>query len=139
MIFTIFNRDFITQGGLCQIVLLCLSIVTVTVFLDMGVIWISALIRQRKGCITPINTYVSDTMYIYVRAIAPLLGILGTIHGIIRAFARMGGAHMLDFSAMATDVSMALYTTAYGIIVAIVCMLGMAINDITCQRIHVDD
>ncbi len=57
--------------------------------------------------------------------IATLLGLLGTIQGLIQAFSAVGGADPSQKAALlAGGISIALYTTAFGLIVAIP-MLGM--------------
>ena len=58
-----------------------------------------------------------------VASISPLLGLLGTVFGIIRAFAAMTSKGMGDPAMMAGGISEALVTTAAGLIVAIPAMV----------------
>lgn len=51
--------------------------------------------------------------------IAPLMGLVGTLHGLISLFATLGGAGISDNSALAKGISIALNTTLMGLIVAI--------------------
>ena len=51
--------------------------------------------------------------------IAPLMGLVGTLHGLISLFATLGAAGISDNSAMAKGISIALNTTLMGLIVAI--------------------
>ena len=51
--------------------------------------------------------------------IAPLMGLVGTLHGLISLFATLGSAGISDNSAMAKGISIALNTTFMGLIVAI--------------------
>jgi len=51
--------------------------------------------------------------------IAPLMGLVGTLHGLISLFASLGAAGISDNSAMAKGISIALNTTLMGLIVAI--------------------
>ncbi|OYD15156.1 hypothetical protein CH333_06390 [candidate division WOR-3 bacterium JGI_Cruoil_03_44_89] len=51
--------------------------------------------------------------------IAPLLGLLGTVVGIIQAFSGMASAGGTDPTAMMSGVAVALLTTALGIIIAV--------------------
>jgi biopolymer transport protein ExbB len=51
--------------------------------------------------------------------IAPLMGLVGTLHGLISLFASLGGAGISDNSALAKGISIALNTTLMGLIVAI--------------------
>ncbi|MDI6839739.1 MAG: MotA/TolQ/ExbB proton channel family protein [bacterium] len=51
--------------------------------------------------------------------IAPLLGLLGTVIGIIQAFSAMAAAGGADPAAMLSGIAVALLTTAIGIIIAV--------------------
>jgi biopolymer transport protein ExbB len=51
--------------------------------------------------------------------IAPLMGLVGTLHGLISLFASLGAAGISDNSALAKGISIALNTTLMGLIVAI--------------------
>lgn len=51
--------------------------------------------------------------------IAPLTGLVGTLHGLITLFASLGSAGVSDNSALAKGISIALNTTLMGLIVAI--------------------
>ncbi|MEM8836051.1 MAG: MotA/TolQ/ExbB proton channel family protein [Planctomycetota bacterium] len=52
-------------------------------------------------------------------AAAPLLGILGTVLGVIRAFNLLGVNEVADIGAVAGGIAQALITTAFGLIVAL--------------------
>jgi biopolymer transport protein ExbB len=51
--------------------------------------------------------------------IAPLMGLVGTLHGLISLFATLGAVGISDNAAMAKGISIALNTTLMGLIVAI--------------------
>lgn len=51
--------------------------------------------------------------------IAPLTGLVGTLHGLITLFATLGSAGVSDNAALAKGISIALNTTLMGLIVAI--------------------
>jgi biopolymer transport protein ExbB len=51
--------------------------------------------------------------------IAPLTGLVGTLHGLITLFASLGNVAITDNAAMAKGISIALNTTLMGLIVAI--------------------
>ena len=51
--------------------------------------------------------------------IAPLTGLVGTLHGLITLFASLGNAGVTDNAALAKGISIALNTTLMGLIVAI--------------------
>jgi biopolymer transport protein ExbB len=56
--------------------------------------------------------------------IAPMLGLLGTVSGMIKAFEKIGRGAMGKPELLANDIGEALITTAYGLIVGIPAMMG---------------
>lgn len=59
-----------------------------------------------------------------IGAIAPLLGLLGTVIGIIESFMAVSGGGVTDPSMLASGISQALITTAGGMVVAIPAMIA---------------
>lgn len=55
---------------------------------------------------------------------SPMLGLLGTVLGMIGAFGKIAGAERTDPSALAEDISLALVTTAIGLVIAIPMILA---------------
>jgi len=53
-------------------------------------------------------------------AIAPMLGFMGTVIGMIEAFDKISSAGGLDASLIAGDIKVALLTTVFGLIVAMI-------------------
>lgn len=53
-------------------------------------------------------------------AVAPMLGFMGTVIGMIQAFDKISAAGGLDASLIAGDIQVALLTTVFGLIVAII-------------------
>lgn len=53
-------------------------------------------------------------------AVAPMLGFMGTVIGMIQAFDKISAAGGLDASLIAADIQVALLTTVFGLIVAII-------------------
>jgi biopolymer transport protein ExbB len=51
--------------------------------------------------------------------LAPMLGLLGTVWGMILAFEKIAGATKVEPSALSNDIGMALFTTAEGLLIAI--------------------
>jgi biopolymer transport protein ExbB len=56
--------------------------------------------------------------------IAPLTGLVGTLHGLIALFANLGSVGVSDNAAMAKGISIALNTTLMGLIVAIPALIA---------------
>jgi biopolymer transport protein ExbB len=61
----------------------------------------------------------------------PLLGLLGTVASMIAAFGRIGGAEKVNPSSLASDISLALWATASGLVIATALMIVG--NDIHAQ------
>jgi biopolymer transport protein ExbB len=59
-----------------------------------------------------------------VAMVAPLLGFLGTVAGMISAFEAIAAAEQVNAKVVASGISEALITTAFGLIVAIPAQLG---------------
>jgi biopolymer transport protein ExbB len=53
----------------------------------------------------------------------PLLGLLGTVASMIAAFGRIGGSERVNPSALASDISLALWATAGGLVIATIMMI----------------
>jgi biopolymer transport protein ExbB/TolQ len=70
--------------------------------------------------------------------IAPMLGLLGTVWGMIGAFRTIAGATRVEPSALANDIGMALYTTAEGLLIAIPLIFAYTIFQQRIQRFEVD-
>ncbi len=70
--------------------------------------------------------------------VAPMLGLLGTVWGMIGAFQTIAGATRVDPSALANDIGMALFTTAEGLIIAIPLIFAYTIFQSRIQRFEID-
>jgi len=70
-------------------------------------------------------------------AIAPMLGLMGTVTGMVDAFAALGTATgALKAAILASSISQALYTTAVGLLAAVPAILGFTfIRNYTSQNI----
>ena len=81
----------------------------------------------------------------YISVIAqasPMLGLLGTVIGMVNAFGTLQTSGAADPSALAGDISVALLTTLWGLINAIPCiivfyMLKNKYNDLVADSIHI--
>jgi len=65
-------------------------------FLERGMVWVSS-----------------------VTTLAPLLGFLGTVSGMINAFEAIAASEQVNAKLVASGISEALITTAFGLIVAV--------------------
>ena len=76
------------------------------------------------------------TMIATVVALSPMLGLLGTVWGVLDAFAEMGSAGSANLATIAPSISAALVTTVVGLLIAIPGVisfnwLNSSIRDIT--------
>ncbi len=67
---------------------------------------------------------------------APMLGLLGTVMGMMGAFAKLGGSEKVDPTAMASDIQFALITTAVGLAIAVPLMVGLASVNINIRKME---
>jgi len=58
-------------------------------------------------------------LMVVLAKLAPMVGLLGTVSGMIMAFGKIAGATKVNPSDLAGDIGMALFTTAEGLIIAI--------------------
>jgi len=68
--------------------------------------------------ILPDLNFLLPVILVFIK-LAPMLGLLGTVWGMILAFGKIAGSTKVDPSALANDIGMALFTTAEGLIIAI--------------------
>jgi biopolymer transport protein ExbB len=67
---------------------------------------------------------------------APMIGLLGTVMGMMGAFARLGSGEKVDPAQMATDIQFALITTAVGLAIAVPLMIGLASVNISIRKME---
>src|SRR5678809_945591 len=73
-----------------------------------------------------------------VVGIAPLMGLVGTLHGLISLFAGLGTAGVTDNAALAKGISIALNTTLMGLIVAIPSLVAWSYYNKKVETLAVD-
>lgn len=59
-----------------------------------------------------------------VVGIAPLLGLVGTVFGMMSLFGELGSANVIDSSRLATGISVILIATLLGLLIAIPCLIA---------------
>ena len=70
--------------------------------------------------------------------IAPLTGLVGTLHGLITLFATLGGQGVSDNAALAKGISIALNTTLMGLIVAIPSLIAWSYYNKKVENIGIE-
>lgn len=68
----------------------------------------------------------------------PMLGLLGTVQGMIQAFDKIAGATRVDPSALAKDIGLALGTTLLGLIIAVPLIFFIAYFRSRIQQFELD-
>jgi biopolymer transport protein ExbB/TolQ len=67
---------------------------------------------------------------------APMVGLFGTVLGMMGAFAKLAAAESVEPTALAEDISLALYTTAFGLAIAIPLVLCMASVNVRIRKLE---
>ena len=67
---------------------------------------------------------------------SPMLGLLGTVVGMIGAFGKIAGVDRTRPSALAEDISLALFTTAIGIVIAIPMILAASFTTTRIRKLE---
>ncbi len=67
---------------------------------------------------------------------APMLGLLGTVLGMMGAFGKLAGSKNVSTDALAADISFALLTTALGLSIAIPLVLCMASINVRIRKLE---
>ncbi|MCA9203663.1 MAG: MotA/TolQ/ExbB proton channel family protein [Pirellulaceae bacterium] len=67
---------------------------------------------------------------------APMLGLLGTVLGMMGAFATLATAESVDATQLAKDINTALYTTACGLATALPLVVGVAFVTIRIRKME---
>jgi biopolymer transport protein ExbB len=70
--------------------------------------------------------------------LAPMVGLLGTVWGMINAFGKIAGAVKVNPSDLAGDIGMALFTTAEGLMIAIPLIFAYTMFRERVRRFEVD-
>lgn len=67
---------------------------------------------------------------------APMMGLLGTVVGMIGAFGKIAGAQTADPSSLAGDISLALFTTAIGLMIAVPLVLCSSMINVRVRKLE---
>ena len=107
--------EFFNKGGVVMWPLLVCSIIALTVIVERTVFWLTYTRKRTslEGLTRGLNLL--DTII----TISPLLGILGTVLGIIESFDLLQAAGIRNPTAIIGGVAEALITTAAGLTIAI--------------------
>jgi biopolymer transport protein ExbB len=73
-----------------------------------------------------------------VVGIGPLLGLVGTVHGLIRLFGELGASGLTDNTRLAAGISVALNTTLMGLLVAIPALVAWSYYSKKVENLAID-
>ena len=73
-----------------------------------------------------------------VVGIGPLLGLVGTVHGLIRLFGELGASGLTDNTKLAAGISVALNTTLMGLLVAIPALVAWSYYSKKVENLAID-
>ena len=73
-----------------------------------------------------------------VVGIGPLLGLVGTVHGLIRLFGQLGQSGLTDNTRLAAGISVALNTTLMGLLVAIPALVAWSYYSKKVENLAID-
>lgn len=69
-------------------------------------------------------------------SLAPLLGIFGTVLGIIKSFSLLGNHSLVDPIAASGGLAEALITTAFGLAIAMLSLIAFAVFQSRAEKLH---
>lgn len=104
----------------------------------------SSMIAARDAMADTLETDVMPSLnsvlphMLLLAKIAPMLGLLGTVVGMILAFDKIAGATRVNPQDLSRDIGMALYTTAEGLFIAIPLILFYTVFVERVRRFEID-
>jgi biopolymer transport protein ExbB len=103
---------------------------------DIGYRKIRALIADRfqRDVLSDLE-YRLSWVYTVIKS-APMLGLLGTVMGMMGAFANLGSGQKVDSVKLASDISFALITTAWGLFIAIPLIVATAYISLRIRKLE---
>ena len=75
---------------------------------------------------------------LFIAKVSPMCGLLGTVWGMILAFGKIAGATKVNPSDLANDIGMALFTTAEGLVLAMIAILAYTVFKEHAQQSEID-
>jgi biopolymer transport protein ExbB len=103
---------------------------------NLGPKKIRELVQERftRDVLSPIEYYM--TWVLTMIKTGPMWGLLGTVLGMMGAFGQLAAAETVKASALAGNISLALLTTAIGLLIAIPLMMYVSIVNLRIRRME---
>ena len=121
------------QGGVVMWPLFALLVTTLVVVCERTIVFVGAartgMCRSREELESPL------AILDFIAMLAPVLGFLGTVTGMIGAFKAVSQATSVQLQVVASGLYEALFTTAFGLIISIVATLFSFLLDMVIDRL----
>ena len=108
-------REIFVSGGVLMWPLLICSLIALTIIIEKAIYWLF-LVNEKKGQNSQRGLLILET----VVQIAPILGILGTILGILKSFKTLKLDSNSALDGLSASISEALITTAFGLSISVI-------------------
>lgn len=105
------------QGGAVMWPLFALLVVTIGVTVERSFTFIYLSLRKKRWPKERLEKPL--TLLDFIAMIAPVLGFLGTVTGMIQAFKSLSEAMTVELQVVAGGLYEALFTTAFGLIISV--------------------
>src|SRR5690554_4748908 len=127
----------IQQGGAVMWPLFALLLITIIIALERSIsYW---LIYRRDEQYTQQKLESPLAALDFIAMIAPVLGFLGTVTGMISAFRSVSEATSIQLQVVAGGLYEALYTTAFGLVISIIATVFSFLLDVVVSNICVEE
>ncbi|MGH0052750.1 MAG: MotA/TolQ/ExbB proton channel family protein [Sphaerochaetaceae bacterium] len=124
------------KGGAVMWPLYALLVITLVLSIERGITLFLIWKRHIKTSKKEVETALSILDLIAI--IAPVIGFLGTVTGMINAFKSVAEASSVQLQVIAAGLYEALYTTAFGLIVSILATLSSflleTVSNTLCEK-----
>jgi biopolymer transport protein ExbB/TolQ len=103
---------------------------------NLGARKVRELVQERftRDVLSPMEYYM--TWVLTMIKTGPMWGLLGTVLGMMGAFGQLAAAETVKASALAGNISLALLTTAIGLLIAIPLMMYVSIVNLRIRRLE---
>lgn len=131
----LFN-ELISKGGKVMYVLLGLAFVSIIFIADgFALICVRIFSKKKRNLKFSLQKRVLEL----ISQVSPVLGFLGTVTGVMKAFKEMGSATDISLSVVSVGMYEALYTTAVGLIISLVCGVCSQVFTWSLRRMPVNN
>ena len=132
-IIEIYLPNLIDKGGITMIPLIFCSILGLSIIIERLFYWFIFIKIKKQSPLVSSSQRGLLTLET-LAAISPLLGILGTVIGIMDCFSSLGPSTKEGMELLSAGISTALITTAYGLVTAIICLVSYNFFSFLAER-----